>query len=214
MKHTHHLPSPEPLFFPIHLSYSTGKWPHPFCHFLAPFKQLPFCFLILQDSNSHEILSVLPVWHEILEFYHLLYADWPGKPKQELCYIFISKANLQEDLYRVFSLSDAECPQDLQRGNLCLWTRRWSTCVLHTSMRLCFLGMGRPDNFPVSQKTTNKLLLPGGFELIPCRLETSADKHHHKASLSHICTPLYPMHSRQNHPFMKKKSELPAFVNI
>lgn len=109
MKHTHHLPSPEFLFLPIHLSFSTGKWPHPFCHFLTPFKQLPFCFLILQHRSSHETLSVLSVWHEILQFYHFLHADWPGKSKQELCSIFISKANLQEDLYGVFSVSDAVC---------------------------------------------------------------------------------------------------------
>lgn len=52
MKHTHHLPSAEFPFFPVHFSYLTGKWPHAFCHFLAPFKQLPFCFLILQDRKK------------------------------------------------------------------------------------------------------------------------------------------------------------------
>lgn len=208
MKHTHHLPSPEFLFLPIHLSFSTGKWPHPFCHFLTPFKQLPFCFLILQHRSSHETLSGLSVWHEILQFYHFLHADWPGKSKQELCSIFISKANLQEDLYGVFSVSDAVCPghRTSLEEDTCLWTQRWSTCVLHTSEHLCFLGMGRPDNFPVPQKTIYRLLPPNGFELLPCRLETTADKYHHKAHLSPICTPLYPIHSRQNHPSMKKVS--------
>lgn len=150
------------------------------------------------------------MWHEILQFYPFLYADWPGKSKQELCYIFISKANLQEDFYGVFSLS--ACPQDLWRKrDMCLWTWR---CALHIRKHLCFLGMRRPDNFPVPQKTINKLLPPDGFELIPCRLETSAHKYHHKASRSRICTPPYPIHSRQNHPSVKKKSEFPAFVNI
>lgn len=93
------------------------------------------------------------------------------------------------------------------REETCFWTWMWSTCVLHTSKHLCFLGMGRPDNFPVPQKTINKLLPPDGFELITYRLETSADKYHHKASLSHICTPLYPMHSRQSHLSMKKKKK-------
>lgn len=130
MKHTHHLPSPEFLFFPIHLSYATGKWPHPVWHFLTPYKKLPFCFLVLQDRSSHETLSVLPVWHKIVEFYHFLYADWPGKPKQELYYIFISKANLQECLYRVFSLSDAVCPH-LQRGDMLLNMDVKHLCASH-----------------------------------------------------------------------------------
>lgn len=115
MKQKHHLPSPEFLFFLIHLTFSTGKWPHPFCHFLAPFKHLAFCFLTLQDRSSYETLSALPVWDEILQMYHLFYTDQPGISKQELCYSFISKTNLQKDLYGVFSLSDTVCPQELER---------------------------------------------------------------------------------------------------